>query len=109
MMNDAPIRLFDILPMVDHSSHWAQLLVIALTVLFTLSLVLWYYYFTPLAKLQCALSNRSLTPRQVCHQLAGMATKKGPFLQQLNRLRFQPTEPTRVEVQAVLKRARHVL
>lgn len=109
IMNDAPLRLFDILPMVDHSSHTALMLIVAITLLFTLSIALWYRYFTPLAKLQRALLNHSITPRQGCHQLAGMMTINSAMVQELNRLRFQAAEPTLVEVQRFIKRARNVL
>ncbi|NRP60110.1 hypothetical protein [Marinobacterium sp. xm-d-564] len=108
-MNEAPLRLFDILPMVDHSSNLALMAILSLAVLFTLFIAIWYRFFTPLAKLQRALSNQSMTPRQGCHQLAGIMVIDTALLQELNRLRFQPAEPTLDEVQTLIKRARHVL
>ena len=107
-MNDAPLRLFDILPMVEHPSNWALISLLAMTLLFTLVLALWYRYFTPLAKLRRALIDRSMTPRQVCHQLAGMTVDR-PVLQQLDTLRFQRSEPTFDEVDRLIKRVGYVL
>ena len=107
-MNDTPLRLFDILPMANHSSSLASVFLISLTVIFTLLIVVWHRYFTPLSKLKRALDNQSITPRQICHQLAEMTTDEA-FLQDLNQVRFQRSEPTPVDVQALIKRARNVL
>ena len=107
-MTDAPLKLFDILPMVDHSSNLVPVSLFALALLFTLVIVLWYRYFTPLAKLQRALLNQSIGPRQACHQLAGMTSDKA-VLNDLNRIRFQRAEPSLVEVQTLIQRTRHVL
>jgi hypothetical protein len=107
-MNDAPLTLFDILPMVDHSSNLVTIVLIVLTLIFTLFIALWYRYFTPFAKLQRALINHSISPRHACHQLAGMTNDK-ELLQELNRIRFQRVEPSLIEVQTLIQRSRHVL
>jgi len=107
-MNDAPLRLFDILPMADHSTNLVLVFLIALTTLFTLFLLLWHRYFTPLARLNRALNNQSITPRQICHQLAAM-TNDETLLQDLNRVRFQRFEPTVNDAQLLIKRAHNVL
>jgi hypothetical protein len=107
-MNDTPLRLFDILPMANHSSSLASVFLISLTVVFTLSIVVWHRYFTQLSKLKRALDNQSIPPRQICHQLAEMMTDEA-FLQDLNQVRFQRSEPSLVDVQVLIKRARDVL
>ncbi len=107
-MNDAPLRLFDILPMVDHSSNTSLLFLLGLTTLFTLCVVIWHCYFTPFAKLHRALKKRLITPREACHQLARMTSDEA-LLHDLNRIRFMRSEPTLVDVQILIKRAWNVL
>lgn len=105
-MNDAPLRLFDIIPMADRSSNLSLLLILVLAVLFSLSLAIWARYYTPTSKLKRALNNGSLSPREVCHLLVGMTSDK-VLLQELDQIRFKRDEPTPYEVQALINRVQH--
>jgi hypothetical protein len=105
-MNDAPLRLFDIIPMADRTYDLSLFLILGLALFFSLSLAVWARYYTPISKLQRALNNGVLSPREVCHRLAVMTSDKA-LLMELDQARFMRDEPTPSEVQALINKVQH--
>lgn len=106
--NTDRLQMFGLMPAPDASQSSAIVWVIGLMIVFSLGLVVWYRWFTPLARLKRHLIQGTIDPRETGHKLAQWVSDD-QLLNELNTLRFTRDAPSVSDLCKIIDKAkRHV-